>query len=294
MLSVWISIRASNEDYYSQKPNDADYSWGGSKLVHQATGTKDNEWGTHLPHEPTGDGQHEEHLQLPKGQALDTLSRQPEAGKARLEPARFEYVWKPQWRLIRLILTTQSRWVFARTEPVLVAHVQVLATDEVCFSTELSASAQTLLNARWPQHEHKSHNFLVATAPGSVVAHMAWSWSDVFILGISFPQVFCFSSSHTLGFPTKTSVQIECNTFFAVLQSSQTDKLKKWSQGVKNRCKIESRCWEIVLLMSFISSALGPSAVCSVKAGRMLATRLTVLIGERRRAVGGWIWNSLG
>lgn len=50
----------------NQKPNNAGYNGGGSKLVHQAMGTKDNEWGTHLPHEPTRDGQHEEDLQLPK------------------------------------------------------------------------------------------------------------------------------------------------------------------------------------------------------------------------------------
>lgn len=49
-------------------------------------GTEDNEGGTHPRREPAGDGQHEEeHLQLPKGQALATLSRQAEAGRARQE-----------------------------------------------------------------------------------------------------------------------------------------------------------------------------------------------------------------
>lgn len=52
---------------------------------------------------------------------------------------------------------------------------------------------------------------------------------------------------------------------------------------------MESRCWEIVFLLSFSSSVLGLSAVCSVKAGRVLPTPLAVLIGEWRRAAGGWI-----
>jgi len=43
---------------------------------------------------------------------------------------------------------------------------------------------------------------------------------------------------------------------------------------------MESRCWEIVSLINFFSSALGPSAVCSVKAGRVLATALAVLSSE--------------
>lgn len=133
----------------------------------------------------------------PKGQALDTPSRQPEAGKVRQEPTRIEYVWKPQRRFIRLILTTQPRGVFCLYWAGTGCPHQVLAADEICFSVELPASAQTLLNTRRPQHEHKSHNFLAAAAPGSVVADMVWSWSDVFILGIGLPKVFCFSSSHT-------------------------------------------------------------------------------------------------
>lgn len=71
---------------------------------------------------------------------------------------------------------------------------QVLATDKPCVSSELSALAQTLLSVRRPQQEHKSCNLLAATAPGSIVADKIWSWTDMFILGISSPHAFCFSS----------------------------------------------------------------------------------------------------